>query len=149
MTIMVNVLQVDKTNSGSVGDPRTKLQAEKQLKIIRQQTTTKAKKEKSTMYGLRDVFNTLHDLSLDVYQYVTKFFCYYIFHDNFRSSPVECLHTILLGPVKYFLKELMERLTPQEKDLIVNRINSFNFSGIQNKINGNSICRSAIIVQHA
>lgn len=58
-----------------------------------------------------------------------------------RSTPVECLHTILLGPVKYLLQELMSRLTPREKDIIVAKMNSFNYSGMDNSINGNSICR--------
>ena len=47
---------------------------------------------------------------------------------------MECLHTILLGPVKYFLKELMDRLMPKDKDEIIARINYFDFSGFSMKI---------------
>ena len=61
--------------------------------------------------------------------------------DLYRSTPVECLHTILLGPTKYFLKRLMDRLNPREKSEIEVKINSLDFSGIHGKINGSSICR--------
>lgn len=54
---------------------------------------------------------------------------------------MECLPTILLGPVKYFLKELMDRLMPKDKDEIIARITAFDFSGFSMKINGSSICR--------
>lgn len=54
---------------------------------------------------------------------------------------MECLHTILLGPVKYFLKELMDRLMPSEKREIIAKINAFDFSGFSMKLNGSSICR--------
>lgn len=58
-----------------------------------------------------------------------------------RSTPIECLHTILLGPVKYLLQLLMDRLNPREKDFIEARINSFEFSGFEAKLHGRSICR--------
>lgn len=58
-----------------------------------------------------------------------------------RSLPVETLHTILLGPVKYLLKELMDRLLPAEKSTIECRINAFNFSGLNGNVNGKAICR--------
>ena len=54
--------------------------------------------------------------------------------------PVECLHTILLGPVKYLLEDLINRLSAREKEILRCRINSCNFSGIDEKVNGRSIC---------
>lgn len=35
----------------------------------------------------------------------------------------------------------MDRLTPRDKDIIVAKINSFNYSGLDNRISGSSICR--------
>ena len=58
---------------------------------------------------------------------------------------MECLHTILLGPVKYFLTELMERLSQEAKNDIEANVNSMNWSGIRGRINGGSICRCIVI----
>ena len=58
-----------------------------------------------------------------------------------RSLPVEALHTLLLGPVKYLLQELVERLTPAEKASIECRIDSFDLSGINGRISGSAICK--------
>lgn len=57
---------------------------------------------------------------------------------------MECLHTYLLGPVKYLLQELMDRLSSAEKDIIEARIHSLHFSGIEGRINGGSIRRYCI-----
>ena len=46
-----------------------------------------------------------------------------------------------LGPVKYLLVELMNKLSSNEKSEIEARIDSFNFSGFDERINGASICR--------
>ena len=71
----------------------------------------------------------------------TSFLTYYYVY---RSTPVECLHTILLGPVKYLLQELMDRLTSQEKSIIIAKLNSLNFSAVTPRISGSSICKSVI-----
>ena len=59
---------------------------------------------------------------------------------SFRSTPVETLHTILLGPYKYMLQSLMGRLNAAQKEEIEARVNSFNFSGFENKLSY-SVCR--------
>lgn len=58
----------------------------------------------------------------------------YFFH---RSIPVEVLHTFLLGPVKYFLKEVMPKLSKLQKMEILAWISAFNFSGFRVKVHGN------------
>ena len=52
----------------------------------------------------------------------------------FRSTPVETLHTILLGPYKYLLRQLMSRLTTKQRNEVQAVVSSFNFSGISVKI---------------
>ena len=64
---------------------------------------------------------------------MTLYYCISIYH---RSTPVECLHTILLGPFKYLFGELMERLTPDQKRKVAARINSFPTSGFTTKLSG-------------
>ena len=54
-----------------------------------------------------------------------------------RSIPVEVLHTILLGLCKYFLKEVMPRLSKAQKKELLARIRAFNLSGFQDKVHGN------------
>ena len=62
-------------------------------------------------------------------------------YNNNRSTPIECLHTILLGPYKYLLAELMERLKPEEKKRIEARIEDFPHSGLPHKLYPNSIVK--------
>lgn len=56
-----------------------------------------------------------------------------------RSAPVETLHTILLGPYKYFLKDLMAKLNTDRKEKFKALISAFDYSGFDCRIVGN-IC---------
>lgn len=58
----------------------------------------------------------------------------------FRSTPIETLHTILLGPYKYLLRKLMSKLTVQQKNGVRARIASFPSSGLQYEVTSD-ICR--------
>ena len=57
----------------------------------------------------------------------------------FRSTPLEVLHTVHLGPYKYLLKDVMKRLSREEKGQLLARLASFIYSGMESKITGN-IC---------
>lgn len=57
----------------------------------------------------------------------------------YRSTPVETLHTILLGPYKYFLKDFMTKLTSKQKLEFRALVNAFDCSGFDMKIVGNII----------
>ncbi|KAJ7641154.1 hypothetical protein FB45DRAFT_1124604 [Roridomyces roridus] len=51
--------------------------------------------------------------------------------DPHQDTPVEILHVILLGFVKYFWRDAIARLKkPAEKELLIARLSSFNVSGL-------------------
>lgn len=57
----------------------------------------------------------------------------------YRSTPVECLHTILLGPYKYFISTFMNRLSPQEQREVEAKLEAFPSSGLPAKLSPGSI----------
>ena len=54
-----------------------------------------------------------------------------------RSTPVETLHTILLGPCKYLLHMLMSSLSAEDKKKLHAHLQAFPLSGIDEKVLGN------------
>ena len=46
-----------------------------------------------------------------------------------RATPVEVLHTLVLGPYKYLLRSWMARFSPQQRKEVLASIASFPFSG--------------------
>ncbi len=81
---------------------------------IQQERRQQTKERLRTAYGIRENSNPMLSLPLDLYRYenVLIFLKLIIFHCFAsllffsRSAPIECLHTILLGPYKYLLKKL-------------------------------------------
>ena len=53
---------------------------------------------------------------------------------------MECLHTILLGPYKYLMNDLMDQLSPAQKKQFAARVGEFNTSGFASKLSTN-ICK--------
>ncbi|KAI0782792.1 hypothetical protein C8Q75DRAFT_795782 [Abortiporus biennis] len=51
--------------------------------------------------------------------------------DPHKDTPVEILHVILLGFIKYFWRDVMSVLKQDQKDLLVTRLNSFDISGLK------------------
>jgi hypothetical protein len=51
-----------------------------------------------------------------------------------RQTPVEILHTVLLGATKYLLAKTMKGLTPADKKKVRARIEAFDFSAFPGKI---------------
>ena len=50
-----------------------------------------------------------------------------------RSTPIECLHTILLGPYKYLTRTIMDNLTTEQKSEVQARIHAFPKFGLEFK----------------
>ena len=63
------------------------------------------------------------------------------------STPIECLHTILLGPYKYMLCQVMENLSLVQKNEIISRLRSFPYSGFQQMLTSN-VCRLVVSQVH-
>lgn len=91
------------------------------MNLIKEKTTHKQKNEARTFYKLKEHFNPMFSLNVDL----------------FRSSPVESLHTVLLGTCKYLLKSSMSSRNEQEKKQILARMSGFNYSGFSTKVYGN------------
>ncbi len=56
-----------------------------------------------------------------------------------RCTPVESLHTILLGPYKYLLKSTVPTFSNTQKEEVLARMRAFNYSGFRVKVHGNVI----------
>ncbi|RDB18364.1 hypothetical protein Hypma_000365 [Hypsizygus marmoreus] len=50
--------------------------------------------------------------------------------DPHQDTPVEILHVILLGFIKYLWRDVISRLKPEQKALLITRLNSFNTAGL-------------------
>ena len=55
----------------------------------------------------------------------------------FRQTPIEVLHTILLGLEKYLLNQTMKSLNADGKKKLKAKIESFDFSAFEQKVPGN------------
>ena len=49
------------------------------------------------------------------------------------------LHTVLLGPYKYLLKAAIKRLSSEEKDELLARLRTLNYSGMDYRVTGNIV----------
>jgi hypothetical protein len=50
--------------------------------------------------------------------------------DPHQDTPVEILHVILLGFVKYFWRDAVARVKKADKDILISRLSSFDVSGL-------------------
>ena len=78
-------------------------------------------------------------MSAIVFIAVLLLFYLHVCYFTHRSTPVETLHTILLGPYKYLLKTTMSTLSAQQKQEILARMTAFNHSGFDGKVLGNIV----------
>ncbi|KAL5482287.1 hypothetical protein EMCRGX_G022596 [Ephydatia muelleri] len=103
---------------------RTKAIALQQITDILAQRTESERVEQRKAVGLREDDNPLLTMPADLYE----------------STPVEVLHTLLLGTCKHILKILMPKFSAQQKREILARIRAFNTSGFNTKMYGN-VCQ--------
>ena len=59
-----------------------------------------------------------------------------VYNFSQRSTPVETLHSILLGPYKYLTRMVMARLTREQKIEVAARMRAVSYSGIKGKVHG-------------
>ena len=59
------------------------------------------------------------------------------YHVYYSSSPVEVLHTVLLGCSKYILREFMDRKSADQKKEIMARIRAFPSCGLDCRVSSN------------
>uniref|UniRef100_A0A1X7UVS3 C2H2-type domain-containing protein n=1 Tax=Amphimedon queenslandica TaxID=400682 RepID=A0A1X7UVS3_AMPQE len=109
------------SDGAEVGEPRTKKLAMECIENITSEKTLEGKKRLRKLYGLKEGPNPLFNLNIDLYQ----------------STPIEALHTILLGTSKYMVREFMNKRSPKEKTEIVARIKAFSYSGFTSRVSSN------------
>ncbi|KAL5506048.1 hypothetical protein EMCRGX_G007614 [Ephydatia muelleri] len=111
-------------NPDVVCERRTRSSALQQIAEILAQPTERDKVEKRKEFGLNEHENPLLHIPVDMFQ----------------STPVEVLHTMGLGAIKYLLEELMPKMNARQKKEILARLRAFNTSGMQVKLYGN-VCQ--------
>eukprot|EP00731_Ephydatia_muelleri_P020757 Em0013g484a len=109
------------TGLHSIGCLRNKPDTLCQIARIRSARTQKEMKQLQKEFGVSAKPNPLLELFIDLH----------------RCTPVEVLHTLLLGPFKYLFRDMMGRLTTVQRKEIQARISSFSFSGFDMKLSRN------------
>lgn len=71
---------------------------------------------------------------------------YFLDIDPHRDTPVEILHVVLLGFVKYFWRDAVSRLTDDQKAILRYRLNSVDLSGLDPSV---SALRGQTLVQYS
>lgn len=64
--------------------------------------------------------------------------------DPHRDTPVEVLHVVLLGFVKYFWRDAIARISAEDKDILAARLSSFDTGGLDiPALSGNTLVKYA------
>lgn len=133
-------------NPWKIGAARSKQQALQQMATIlnSSQVSTRRKRRESAVGCMRSTifcFSFLLTYSGAVFKINIVKIIIIMTMLLYKSTPVECLHTILLGPYKYLLADFMtNHLSPRAKREISAWLAAFNFSGFQSGLS-TSVCR--------
>ena len=128
-----NHVKVD-VSSGlqGIGNLRTKTATVAQIQRIQSLPTKRERKQMQTQLGTSCKPNPMLELAVDAHQYVVCIYkCIFINFNICRSTPVEALHTLVLGPYKYMLRSLMARFSPHQRKEVLAHIASFPLSGFE------------------
>lgn len=111
------------------------------IDAIKKAPTENQKARLRTEFGLKETYNPIFLLSVDPYRYLMNRMMSLSPNSAcvFRATPIESLHTILLGPYKYLLKDLISSLNKSEKSKFLALVNAFDYTGLDVKITGNII----------
>ncbi|KAL5496712.1 hypothetical protein EMCRGX_G013056 [Ephydatia muelleri] len=109
------------TGLQGIGELRKKCDTMMQIRSIRSARCQADKKQLKKRFGISAEPNPVLELAVDPHE----------------STPVEVLHTLLLGPYKYLVRNVMGRLTSAQKLEVLARISSFPFSGFAIRLTRN------------
>ena len=104
----------------------------------RMATSVGLRPERSPLLDLRfDPFRCVYLLSIlyCVFYNMTRWM--YVISLCFRSTPVEVLHTVLLGPYKYLTGTVMAKLSTEQKRVVQTRLCCADYSGIEGRMSSN------------
>jgi hypothetical protein len=107
--------------NGLLSAPLKTLKQSALIRNVSQLLSNECKQKLLRMHGIKETpsaFERIPTFSFDV----------------FKDFPVEILHTVLLGPIKYCVSRLKKKLNSQQNEEITKRLSGINWDGIKSRI---------------